>query len=337
MAKLTADQQKQAKAWLHDVFYGGGLLAPGKCARPKGYECMYNYVHRNARAEIIKASEVICEELRQRGFKFDELDKALDLLKDYTFNTDMTATSVWSSTCVKKPASMLAKYLAWFCAENGIKWDDSARTKYEIEHDRSTIIGRALAEYELFTSQAEQAARARAASASGAAPASNYKSSGSHSGDIPNLIGTPGVKTSGSGAYMFCIIANKIGKNTPSAYITPLKVVGNTVMKVTKAQAMTVKFGSGNGYTDCTLWFDDQIKADAALKVCVSKFGSKYSGFSLAKKRASADYFKVESDLGDAYIKAGKLNEELEDSLKNNPRVAKYGELDEEAYYRYDI
>lgn len=162
---------------------------------------------------------------------------------------------------------------------------------------------------------------------------SQIKSSGPHLKDIPNLTGTPGNKTTLSG-IVFCIEADKIGKNTPYAFITPLQVVGNDIITVSKANAEIVKFGSGNGYTDCKLWFTDQNLAANALAYCQNKFGSKFTNYVLGKANADKNgYFQVTTALGIAYIKAGRLNEELDEALTNKP-LPKLGTLDIEAFYK---
>ena len=144
-----------------------------------------------------------------------------------------------------------------------------------------TTLGAALFEFNCFTSQEDPTKPKQRATkqttamntsattagstttAQSAGPVSGYKSSGPHSGEIPNLIGTAGVKENPTVSLMYCVQADKIGKNTPNAFITPLNTTttGN-IIKVDKTTAETVKFGSGNGYTDCTCWFTDINQAD---------------------------------------------------------------------------
>ncbi|MDY5211284.1 hypothetical protein, partial [Intestinibacter sp.] len=119
-----------------------------------------------------------------------------------------------------------------------------------------TTLGAALFEFNCFTSQEDptkpkQKATKQAVSANtgiaatgstttvqSTGPVSGYKSSGPHSGEIPNLIGTAGVKENPTVSLMYCVQADKIGKNTPNAFITPLNTTttGN-IIKVDKATA----------------------------------------------------------------------------------------------------
>lgn len=154
------------------------------------------------------------------------------------------------------------------------------------------------------------------------APANGYKSSGGHSQDIPNLIGNAGQKVYLSGP-VYCIIADKIGKNTPRAFITPLIATSiGGVKTVSQEAAEKVKFGSGNGYTDCTLFFESVAAADKALDFCKKRFGVKYTNISKVTQKADGKgYFKVSTEIGEAFIKASVLNEELEEKLTEGVNI----------------
>ena len=158
-----------------------------------------------------------------------------------------------------------------------------------------------------------------------AGPVSGYKSSGPHSGEIPNLIGTAGVKENPAVSLMYCVQADKIGKNTPNAFITPLNTTttGN-IIKVDKTTAETVKFGSGNGYTDCTCWFADINQATDFATKCQNKFGAKYTNISIAKAKTDPNgYYKVSTEFSECYIKAKKLNEAFEKAEQEEITEAK--------------
>ena len=158
---------------------------------------------------------------------------------------------------------MLASYIAYFCASKNIYWDDTLMTPYERDALIKTTIGAALWEYNCFVTQEDPKAKAARASTStstrtsaprtpGQAPQNGYKSLGGLSDKVPNLVGTPGQKhTFASGTIMYCIEADKLGKNTPSIFITP---VSNSGQAVSDARAKSVNIGSGNGYSDCKLW-----------------------------------------------------------------------------------
>lgn len=335
MTKLTADQKLIGKAWMHDILMIGGLIPPEKCARPGGYSLMYGYTGWN-KADLQKAAKEVCDEILHRPCKLNALDDAFDTLSNFYFNKDIKSNSNYGSNKIRKPASMLAKYVADFCATNGFYWDDTNKTQYEMDAYRKSLLGAALYDYGCFLSQRNKptATKTRTVSTSTSGePVSDYKSTGGRSGDIPNLIGTPGEKIILTG-YVFCVFADKIGRNTPGAFITPLQVVGDRVSKVSKANAERVKFSSANGYTDCKLWFDTQTTATEVLTKCEARFGTKFSHYQIGKKSADKNgYFKVSTEFGEAYIKAGKLNEELEEALANRP-LPKLGTLDAEAFYK---
>ena len=343
--KLNPQQAQTAKAWLHDIFVLGGAISQPKRPIPAAaYREMYGYTYsypnriwsKNATAN----AKYLCEQIENRLVDyqvFTECDKKLDFFSGAWFIPDLHETNANARTTRKKP-EILAKYIAYFCLTNKFWWDDSLATTYEMEEITKTTLGAALFEFNCFTSQedptkSKQRATRQAAStntstttpAQSTGPVSGYKSSGPHSGEIPNLIGTAGVKENILASLMYCVQADKIGKNTPNAFITPLNTTttGN-IIKVDKATAETVKFGSGNGYTDCTCWFADINQAtDFAIK-CQNKFGVKYTNIGIAKAKTDPNgYYKVSTEFGECYIKAKKLNEALEKAEQEEITEAK--------------
>ena len=343
--KLNPQQAQTAKAWLHDIFVLGGAISQPKRPIPAAaYREMYGYTYsypnriwsKNATAN----AKYLCEQIENRLVDyqvFTECDKKLDFFSGAWFIPDLHETNANARTTRKKP-EILAKYIAYFCLTNKFWWDDSLATTYEMEEITKTTLGAALFEFNCFTSQedptkSKQRATRHAAStntstttpAQSTGPVSGYKSSGPHSGEIPNLIGTAGVKENILASLMYCVQADKIGKNTPNAFITPLNTTttGN-IIKVDKATAETVKFGSGNGYTDCTCWFADINQAtDFAIK-CQNKFGVKYTNIGIAKAKTDPNgYYKVSTEFGECYIKAKKLNEALEKAEQEEITEAK--------------
>ena len=343
--KLNPQQAQTAKAWLHDIFVLGGAISQPKRPIPAAaYREMYGYTYsypnriwsKNATAN----AKYLCEQIENRLVDyqvFTECDKKLDFFSGAWFIPDLHETNANARTTRKKP-EILAKYIAYFCLTNKFWWDDSLATTYEMEEITKTTLGAALFEFNCFTSQedptkSKQRATRQAASthtstttpAQSTGPVSGHKSSGPHSGEIPNLIGTAGVKENILASLMYCVQADKIGKNTPNAFITPLNTTttGN-IIKVDKATAEVVKFGSGNGYTDCTCWFDDvNLATDFAIK-CQNKFGAKYTNISIAKAKTDPNgYYKVSTEFGECYIKAKKLNETFEKAEQEEITEAK--------------
>ena len=301
---LTGKELENAKRWMIT------LLSRGNVLKNNNYTT-FAWFDR-------QCAEAICEEIKYRNWTFftKKLDDCLKLIAD----GDKLRTAVGGH--IKRSAEWCAEVIGWFCETNKIMWDDSNKTKYELDAVKDTILGKALFEHGCFLNtkpqapQAQPTTQTRSASTKqpGQPPVSNYKSSGGHSQDIPNLVNS---QKDYLGGPVYCITADKVGKNTPRAFITPLSVSGSNIKTVSQASAETIKFGSGNGYTDCTLFFDTMTDAQVFFNYCVSTFGSKYTNIQICQNK-NADkngYFLVSTSIGRAYIKASVLNEELEEKL----------------------
>ena len=348
--KLNPQQEQTAKAWLHDLFVLGGAISQPKRPIPAAtYRSMYGYTYsypnNSWSKEAAANARYLCEQIENRLVNyqvFTECDKKLDFFSQAWFIPDLHETNPNVRTIRKKP-EILAKYIAYFCLTNKFWWDDSLATTYEMDEITKTTLGAALFEFNCFTSQEDPtkpkqratkqavsantgiAATGSTTTAQSVGPVSGYKSSGPHSGEIPNLIGTAGVKENPTVSLMYCVQADKTGKNTPNAFITPLNTTttGN-IIKVDKTTAETVKFGSGNGYTDCTCWFDDINLATDFAKKCQNKFGAKYTNIIIAKAKTDPNgYYKVSTEFGECYIKAKKLNEAFEKAEQEEITEAK--------------
>lgn len=348
--KLNPQQEQTAKAWLHDIFVLGGAISQPKRPIPAAaYQEMYGYTYSYPNQpwskDAVASARYLCDQIENRLVNyqvFTECDKKLDFFSSAWFVPDLHETNVNARATRKKP-EVLAKYIAYFCLTNKFWWDDSLATTYEIDAIKNTTLGTALFDFNCFTSQEDptkpkQRATKQAATtntvttatdsttiAQSTGPVSGYKNSGPHSGEIPNIIGTAGVKENPTEPLMYCVQADKIGKNTPNAFITPLNTTttGN-IIEVDKATAETVKFGSGNGYTDCTCWFDNLTLATDFATKCQNKFGAKYTNISLAKAKTDQNgYYKVSTEFGECYIKAKKLNEAFEKAEQEEITEAK--------------
>ena len=110
---------------------------------------------------------------------------------------------------------------------------------------------------------------------SGQPPKNGYKSSGPQSGNVRDLLdlqtngpGTPGQKIHADGPYIYKIIGdNPQSKNTPNVFIKPLSAAGG------KGTTNKIFISSGNGYTDCTCYFDDPNDAQAFLDKIIAGKG----------------------------------------------------------------
>lgn len=355
MPFLTPDQQQAAHAWLHDVFVWGGLLSTPKRKTKMPRLLMYGrLVLTSLDPDWLgtTAAQTICTFVKARPIdykSFVDVDKALEKLATLLFYPDLSIIS-FNKTKVritKKPAPMLAKYIAnFFANELKIPFDDSTITTYEMAELKKTVIGKALFAFGCFASQQgakiskAQKAPSNQTSQPGqpkAAPANGYKSSGPQSQNIINIVGQAGQKHVAKGPTSYCIEADKIGKNTPNAFIKPLDSKHN------KNGVAEVFFGSGNGYTDCRCWLDDENDAKAFLVAVQNKFSSKYTNIHISKAKSDPNgYFLVKSEFGDVAIKASKLNEALKEEATPKKRTPAI-ELDEsnieaytDAFYKYE-
>lgn len=145
-------------------------------------------------------------------------------------------------------------------------------------------------------------------------PKSNYKSSGPQSANVPALTGS-NVKQTLSGD-VYWIIADKTGKNLPHAFVHPVEnpSVGEKA-KLNSNGDCLVLFGSGNGYTDCTCFFKDNLEADTFLQKLIQSNSNAKQAQNLRVVKNKVDpngYYEVSTEYGiNVYIKALKLNEEL--------------------------
>lgn len=334
MINLTGDAKLTAQNFLKALFYRGGIT---KKYAPFGMD------ESDAKA--------ICDEIINRQFDFirKKLDTCLQHMADnkecFISLDNKTYTTAPAETLAKYIAWICKeKNILWDDVGESV-------TKEELKAYRTTILGKALYDNGCFTSNLQGVDNSKNtevdasststgsapvgqetvtaantvdkayvdASVQGGAPVkkqptNRYKSTGAHSDKIPNLIGNPGAKFTFTGK-MYCIEADKeAGKsNVPYVFITPLRTdkAGNPV-KVSKEQAEKVHFGSGNGYTDCTVWFDNKTDASVYLGSCRAAFNGRFNNIHMAEKDADKNgYFKVSTEFGAAYIKAKPLNEEI--------------------------
>lgn len=214
--------------------------------------------------------------------------------------------------------------------------DDSAMTTYEVAALEANQLFQVLRNFGCFTSQApvaktrtrstNSAGNSGSASTSNSTPASGYKASGGHSGEIPNLLNSSKEYLSGK---VYCVEADKQGKNQPCAYITPLQVSGNSIKPISKAQAEKIKFGSANGYADCKLWFETQAEAVDLINNFLIPHGFDSKWLNIRQAYANADqngYFRVSTEAGYAFIKASRLNEELIEAVDKYANATFYEE-----------
>ena len=260
----------------------------------------------------------------RRTFNFSEIDSAFRTL--YNQRVTFGDTPKADERNVWKPNrdTTLPKFIAYVCAKKNIFWDDTAYSKEEMDTIKAdSLFARMLYEAECFVTQPLPKARrttlvdpstgSSGGSTSGA-PKSGYKSSGPQSANVVGLVGAPGEKTTVSGK-VYTVIGDKKGAIVPNAFIHPVNNpdVGEKA-SVNSDGLPIVKFGAGNGYTDLTVYSEDEsvmntIKANLEAKGALDKYGK--VAYIVSVKPNAGGYFKVNTEYGELLVKPTKLNEKL--------------------------
>jgi hypothetical protein len=211
-------------------------------------------------------------------------------------------------------------------------WDDTVRTPYEIEEFKKTILGEMVFKYGRYISAikdkptrnhaSSNSASSGNASGSGAnqPPKNGYKQSGPQSGNVRDLrdlsgtgAGTPGNKVYVEGNFIYKIIGdNPQSKNTPNVFIKPLSSSG------AKGTTNKIFISSGNGYTDCTCYFDDPNDAQEFLNKIIQNnlVPVNVTNLRVVKNKADSNgYFLVGTEFGICAISAKTLNEALAETM----------------------
>ena len=229
----------------------------------------------------------------------------------------------WADTASKK-----CKFLALFCNQLNLSWDltDGAINNLLSDNTTITALVDAFKNTKFFKrpkKKTTQTQNAQTQNTSGATakqpPKSNYKSSGPQSANVPALIGTVGSKQAlNLSGDIYWIVADKTGKNVPHAFVHPVEnSAAGEKAKINNNQECLVFFGSGNGYTDCTCFFTDNTIADSFLQKLIQQNSNAQQAKNLRVVKQRVDqngYYEVKTEYGiSVYIKALKLNEDLED------------------------
>ena len=330
MPKLSNKEKADSRGFLVDLFWKGGLIQPGDTSI--GTDLGRRWTGLDAYS-VRGSIKTVCDEITLRSFDFFNVDTALNQLADCKFFVDPTAFGrVKGARMVKRSADLLAGYIANFCAEQGIYWDDvnTHKTVNEMDQYKKTLLGGAVWEYECFLSQQlnkGNATSASAASTTGAAtgtqaaparapkapkapgqgPANPYKSSGPQSGKARDLKGQPGSKVYANTKVSFCIVADNAKSASPAyALVKPLSKQGDNGNGTNR-----VFVSSSHGYADCTCYFDDINDANAFLAQCNAKnWGPDISNLRVMKRASESNgYFIVGTEFGDCAISAKRMNE----------------------------
>ena len=311
MARIftTAAGENAAKAWMHDLMVFTGITKDQRKANT-------NLFIRVGGTSLRSHAQKICDELINRDFT--DITSSLNVLANYYFFPSLTID------CKHKSYSTdaAAKAIVYMAELLNLYWDDTVKTPYEIDEFKKTILGETVYKYgRVISAIPDKATKStKASTASGTssnnniAPQNGYKSSGPQSGNVRDLkdlsggVGTPGQKVLASSNLIYKIIADKVGKNTPNVFIKPLSASGeiNGTNKIF--------ISSGNGYTDCTCYFDDPNNAQAFLNTIIqnNRVPANIVNLRVAKMNADPNgYFLVGTEFGTVAVSAKTLNEAL--------------------------
>lgn len=306
----TPDTQAAAKSFMHDVLVAAGRINSQRQSSTR----VFTYPNE------VKAAQAISDELIDREFK--NIDSSISRLSGESF-----AATINGDGWKRFKSEQIAKAIVYFAELNNIYWDDTIRTPYEIDEFKKTILGTAVYKYGRYISaiQDPKVAKTKSSSASAStsgtstapsAPQNGYKSSGPQSGNVRDLKGNPGNKVTADTSYIYKIIGDKTGKNTPNVFIKPLSSSGE-VNGTNK-----IFISSGNGYTDCTCYFDDPNDAQAFLDkinqdIQNGKITTNVQNLQVVKMKADPNgYFLVGTEYGIVAVSAKTLNEALTEAAK---------------------
>ena len=307
----TPEGPIQAKVWFHDVAFAGGISTTNLRSDPPSFA-----VSQWAPAEC----KIICDELVNRDFA--NIDSSIRKLAPYSF---ITSYDFFGTRKRFKPEAV-AKALVYMSEQLGLYWDDTIKTPYEIEEFKKTLLGTMVYKYNRYLSSIkDKKAKSSSSSSSstnssvagGKSPAttSSYKQSGPQSGNVRALRGIPGQKVTADNNIIYKIIGdNPTSKNTPNAFVKPLSASGRAV------NLNKVFVSSGNGYTDCTCFFDDPNNAADFLDKLIKNskdISASITNLRVVKLKADPNgYFIVGTEYGDCAISAKALNEALDKNIE---------------------
>lgn len=331
--KLTPTLAYQAKCFIHDVLVAAGEI--------KSCKIENSVPAPNQNYLSAPACQTIVDELKNRSFK--NIDTEIRALCNSYF-------SVWKKASGRRSAGWkwgyignaetIAAFIVHYAMQIGLYWDDTIKSTYEIEVFENTILGKLVKEMGAYISNMEPPKTTRTKKSTSnntngttntgsKQPQNDYKSSGPQSGNVRDLKSQGKVTASATGNWIFKIegVNAKSAKVTPTVHIKPLKAAGAT------GNTNKVFFGSANGYTDCTCYFDDIKDADAFLQKVSTNLPANISNPRVVKTKADSNgYFIVGTEYGDCAIAARKLNEALTEETKVTEDTDGYKPYDKEAY-----
>lgn len=284
------------------------------------------------------AAVTICGCIRNRQVetqRFLAFDAAIKLLSQCSFLPDLKATRGY----VRETPETLCVFIAWFCDENKLVYNNKNTSVEEMKNIKNTTIGRILWDNYLYavgntpesnpnktavqtTPGPAAAGTATTAStttttgntaASGTAQPTTVKTGGA-AGHTLFRKNAGGILTNGkltgisNNKYVYWIGGEFVnqGKTQPKLHVKP---------QGAKAP-LKVDFGSGQGYNDCILYFASEGAARNFFGIADASKPAKVKSLQIKKIGEDPNgYVEVTTEFGNAYIKASKLHEEVEEDL----------------------
>ena len=347
-SNLNAGEVSQAKAWLSDIYVLADEMQP---VRPADYQHGYNWIKTKDVTAAKPAAKHVCKVINSSLFESIDDDLKLIAKLPYIKAFGESATSLEakdirarSEIVAGQQLDTSAKLLATACAAMKLEWNPANSTQEEVDDFLDSKFGMALQSFGLIGKAGDinkpeeaqpQANAAQTSSiqaqAQGSQPAAgtpaaqisqstqlmnksrawaqaavkdgSYKSSGAQSANARDLKGMPNNKIYLVG-NVYCIQGVSASKSPNVLFVDPILDKGE-VNGTNK-----VMYNTGHGYTDSTCFFERPKDADAFLVKARAK-GLATNAQVRAKKAASNGYFKVGTELGDCYILAVKLNEQI--------------------------
>lgn len=303
MARIftTPEAECAAKVLMHNITVAGGV---------NNHNLLTGGRYPTQESQFISNAKLICDELVNRDFS--NIDRPISVISMYKFVPNYTGRG----TAKHFKPEAVAKAIVYLAEALGLYWDDTIRTPYEITEFQKTFLGSAVYKYGRYisaikdktTSTTTRNKSANSTQTTTSAPQNGYKQSGPQSGNVRDLQGVPGQKVTADTSFIYKIVADKIGKNTPNVFIKPLSTSGAS------GSTNKIFISSGNGYTDCTCYFDDPNEAQAFLDRIVqnNRVPVNIENLRVVKMKADPNgYFLVGTEFGICAVSAKTLNEAL--------------------------
>ena len=347
---LKDDEIKAAQAWLHDVFIWGGASGNPKRAQSiDQYRYMYGTHPDNFRTQdptqakdYRDAAQTICMNILHRQVetqRFQAFNDAIKKISQCYFIPDLNA----SRGVIKKEPIDLCAYIAWFCEANHLVYNNTNTSNEELAQCKKLLIFQVLWDNYLMSSgtntpennpankkeepvatDSKDAAEAKPQETTPTPPpaqapqqpaAGNHKLFRNNCNGLVDPKGTKLSKISNDGLVYWIggEFSNGNNKTKPKLHVSPLT-------KGTPNQnPLPVKYSTGQGEDDCILFFASEGAAKNFLGLAQANMPNTVASLEVKKvKEDTNGYVEVITNLGNAYIKAYKLREEVEEELKED-------------------